>query len=219
MAYSPGPSSATAANSSDPAGPPYVTELHSPSGIVPGEIVQVIPSGLVITLSWLTATKSSYPTGPPQVTDCQLPKGMLLCDTQVIPSVLVTTDEEGSFPTATNNLPPTGPPHVMSFNLTEPVFTSTQLHTSASGLVMTRLSFPLYATAANKLSSGLQATDDQSLSFAPGCAVHESPSELVRGQTSEEGETREIQHEIHEAPEGPAESHRDGSLPSWFEAT
>jgi len=161
--------SATAANSSDPAGPPYVTELHSPPGIVPGEIVQVIPSGLVITLSWLTATKSSYPTGPPQVTDCQLPKGMLLCDTQVIPSVLVTTD--GSFPTATNNLPPTGPPHV---------------HTSASGLVMTRFSFPLYATAANKLSSGLQATDDQSLSFAPGYAVHESPSELVRGQTSEE---------------------------------
>ena len=66
--------SATAANSSDPAGPPYVTELHSPPGIVPGEIVQVIPSGLVITLSSLTATKSSYPTGPPQVTDCQLPK-------------------------------------------------------------------------------------------------------------------------------------------------
>ena len=45
MAYSPGASSATAANSSDPAGPPYVTEVHSPPGIVPGEIVQVIPSG------------------------------------------------------------------------------------------------------------------------------------------------------------------------------
>ncbi len=186
--------SATAANSSDPAGPPYVTELHSPPGIVPGEIVQVIPSGLVITLFWLTATKSSYPTGPPQVTDCQLPKGMLLCDIQVIPSVLVTTD--GSCPTATNNLPPTGPPHVMSFNASGPVFTSTQLHVSASGLVMTRLSFPDHATAANKLSSGLQATDDQSLSLAPGYAAHESPSELVRGQTSEEGETREIQREI-----------------------
>ena len=85
----PMPSNATATNISCPVGPPHVTEYQVLSA---GEVcvVQVIPSGLVLTRLPVplpaTATNFCCPVGPPHVTEYQVLSAEELRMVQVTPS-------------------------------------------------------------------------------------------------------------------------------------
>jgi hypothetical protein len=173
---------ATATNLSCPADPPHFTENHQSSvaGVV--WLVQVMPSGLVITRSVVllpgtepsaTATNFSCPAGPPHVTDVHVFTAGAVRGVQVIPSGLVMTRlPEPELATATKSpFPNVTDLHALSAAEVRVV------QVIPSVLVMTRLPEPEPPTATNNPFP--KVTEFQMLFAAAVRVVQVMPSVLV----------------------------------------